>query len=374
MNKITVVPVPNRKKDIKRFVLFSWEIYKNNPAWVPPIISDQVTLITRGTYHDTGVIQPFMAYEDGNPKGRIIAHYDNNYNLLKHKKRGAVGFFECVDDPAVSAALFDTARNWLAQQGMDEMAGPLNFTAYDSSGLLLDGYDMSPSLETPYNPPYYRQHFEAYGFRKTIDWYAYRMSGEQGIPENLYRLKDKLHGKLGGIKFRNIDMSRYWDEARRMLAVFNEAWKDNQDHLPLTEKQWFHFAKEAKAVFKPELLILAEKEDQLVGYSLSVPDANQAIKQTKGRLFPFGLIRLMLAMKKIDRIKVYHVGILPEFRATGIQLYFLLETFEQAKRMGYREADLSLVVENNTNAIGVLNRIGAQRYKTFRHYSIPIIN
>ncbi len=372
MKKIEVVPIPNRKKDIKQFVLFSWKIYKDNSYWVPPIISDQMKFITQGSYHDTGVIQAFMAYRNGDPVGRIIAHYDTRYNALFQKARGCIGFFECVDDKEVSRALFDTSRKWLVEKGMNEMYGPLNFTNYDASGLLMDDYENDTALELNYNLPYYTELFEDYGFHKVIDWYAYRFTRDQDLPDIAYRLKERIINNRSGIRFRNADFKNYWEEARSMLGVFNKAWEENWGHLPLTERQWHHYAKEVKTVAKPEFVMLAEKEGQVIGYILAVPDVNQVLKRINGRLFPFGLFKIILGLRKINRIKIYHMGVLPKFRKQGIETLFILEIYERAKKKGYKEADISLVVENNTSLIRLLDRFGAERYKTYRHFTKSI--
>lgn len=372
MSEIKVRLIPLCKKEIRQFVLFAWIIYRNNPYWVPPIISDQVTAIIQGVYHDTGVIQPFMAYRDGKPVGRIIAHYDTRYNRMSGKRRGCIGFFECLHDREVSRALFHASRKWLAEQGMDEMYGPLNFTIYDASGLLINDYDRESSLELSYNPPYYTELFEDYGFEKTVDWYAYRFTADQVLPEIAYRVKNRIGNNALGINFRNADFKNYWNESDRMREVFNEAWKDNWGHYPLTEGQWHHYAKAVKSVAKPEFVILAEKGDRLIGYTLTIPDANQAIKGINGRLFPFGLLKLLWGLRKLNRIKVYHMGVLPEYRNLGIETFFIIEIYERAIKMGYTEADLSLVVETNMRLIRILDRLGAQRYKTFRHFSLSL--
>ena len=370
MKSVDVVPIRNTKKEIRKFVQYSWKIYKDNPYWVPPLISQQVNFIHDGIYHESGIIQPFMAYRNGEPVGRIVAHYDRRYNEIFQKKRGCIGFFECTNDKNVSRMLFDASRDWLTAQGMHEMYGPLNFTMYDAAGLLMDDYQNEPVLELVYNPPYYTTLFEDYGFEKAVDWYAYRFTRDQNIPGILYRARDRVLNNPSGIQFRNMDLKEdYWESAQKMREVFNRAWDKNWGHLPLTERQWNYFAGEVKSALKPELVLFAEKDSQLIGYMLSVPDVNQAIKHANGRLFPLGLLKMLWAFRKINRIKIFMLGVLPEYRNQGIESFFLLETYERGKKMGYLEADMSVIVEINTNVLRMLDRAGAQRYKTFRHFT-----
>jgi len=368
MSQIKVIPINNTKKEIKEFVKFAWKIYKNNSCWIPPLISPQMEFILKGTYHEKGVIQPFMAYQNGEPVGRIIAHYDKRYNKMFKKQRGCFGFFESINDKNVSNALFDSCLEWLVTQGMNEMYGPLNFTLYDSSGLLTNNYESEPVLELPYNPPYYINLLTNYGFEKVIDWYAYRFTRDQDLPAFMYKARERVLKNRSGIRFRHANLKNYWEESHKMLEVFNKAWEGNWDHMPLTETQFNFFAKEMKPVAKSELIIFSEKGDRLIGYVLSVPDINQAIKYANGRLFPFGLIKMLWGFRKIDRIKIFMMGVLPKFRGQMIESFFITETYEQAKKMGYLEADISVIAETNTNMLRMLDKAGAQRYKTFRHY------
>jgi len=369
MANIEVVPITCNTGDIKKFVKFSWKIYSGNPYWVPPLIFDQVKFIRKGPYHEVGIIQPFMAYREGKAVGRIIAHYDKRHNHYFKEKRGCVGFFESVDDKTVSRALFKASENWLIEQGMTTMVGPMNFLMYDPSGILIDHYEGIPPLELGYNPEYYAKLFEDYGFTKLSDWYAYRFTDKSEFPEIYYKMRDRIVQRESEITYRTPDMNNYQAETEKIMAVFNKAWEDNFGHYPLTEKQIEFFAKELKTIMKPELVIMAEKNEELVGFLLALPDANLALKRANGRLFPFGLIKILLGMKKIYRIKIFMMGVLQEFRRKGFDAVFYVEILDRAKKMGYKEADCSLIEENNKITINMLNRLGAEQYKTYRFYS-----
>lgn len=368
---VEVVPIESTKKNIKRFVTFAWEVYRGNPYWVPPLIRDQVKFIREGVYLKTGVIQPFLALRGKKIVGRIIAHYDNRHNEYFGEKRGCVGFFECINDSAVSRALFAAAERWLAGQGMTEMFGPLSFLLYDASGLLLDDYEAVPAVELPYNPPYYVDLFADYGLEKVIDWYAYRISRTTKMPDLAYKLRDRLEQR-GGFVFRALDLANYREEAARLNTIFNKAWEGNWGHMPLTAEQWTRVADELRPVVKPELVVVAERRGEAVGFILTVPDINQAIQSANGKLFPFGLIRMLLALRKVDRLRTLMMGVLPEYRMKGLPAVLILETVERGVRMGYQTSDCSLVVETNSALINVLDRFGAERYKTYRHFSKPI--
>lgn len=374
MDDIDIVQLEHTKANIRKFVVFAWSIYRNYPNWVPPLIRDQVSYIFEGSYHDSGFMQSFMAYRGSRPVGRIIAHYDTRHNEYHREKRGCVGFFECIDDTEVSRRLFAAAEQWLAARGMQELYGPLNFLMYDASGLLVDRFDEMPALECVYNPPYYERLFLDYGFAKRIDWLGYRFPADTKIPDSLLRIRDRVYANKEGITFRppHMDKNGFVEDALKMLGIFNAAWKDNWGHLPITEKQFLFNANSLRRIVKPELLIIAEHNGKPVGFVLSVPDVNQAIKRANGRLFPFGLIRMLWGMRKINRIKVFMLGVLPEYRRKGLDLVFYLETLERARKIGYLEGDCSVMVETNTDILTASEHFGAIRHKTYRHFSKPI--
>jgi hypothetical protein len=372
MDLIEIVPLKCTQSDIKKFVTCAWKFYQGNSYWVPPIISQQVKFILSGPYHEVGVIQPFLAYRDGAIVGRIIAHFDNRHNEYFKEKRGCVGFFESVNDIDVSRVLFGAAERWLKEQGMEEIQGPYNFTLYDAPGVLMDDYDNIPAVELNYNPPYYPDLYTDYGFEKKIDWYAYKLTVKQRFPTLFYKMwekikKDAAEGK-GDLVIRNVNMRNFEEEKKKIFTVFNEAWSDNWGHYPLTENQWAKFANEMKPIVKPELVIMAEYGDDIAGFIISIPDVNPALKKANGRLFPFGLIRMLLGMRKVDRLKTIVMGIRPKYRMRGLDAYFYVETFERARKLGYTMSDLSLIVETNHSMINALSHMGAVIYKTYRFY------
>jgi GNAT superfamily N-acetyltransferase len=374
MSDIEIAPLEPTKTNIRKFVTFAWSIYPDYPNWVPPLIHDQVRYILGGPYHDSGFMQAFMAYRGSRPVGRIIAHYDTRHNEYHHEKRGCVGFFECIDDTEASRRLFAAAETWLAAQGMHELYGPLNFLMYDASGLLVDRFDEMPALECVYNPPYYERLFLDYGFTKRMDWYGYRFPADKIIADSLHKIRDRVYANKEGITFRppRMDKDGFAEDVLKMLGIFNAAWKDNWGHLPITEKQFLFNANSLRMVVKPELAIIAEHHGKPVGYVLSVPDVNQAIKRANGRLFPFGLVRMLWGLRKINRIKVFMLGVLPEYRRKGLDILFYVETLERARKIGYLEGDCSVMVETNTSIITASEHFGAIRHKTYRHFSKPI--
>lgn len=371
MAGIEVIPV-HKKKEIKKFIKFAWEIYRGNEYWVPPLIIDQLERIMKGPYHEVGILQPFLAYRNGKIVGRIIAHYDTRHNEYYNEKRGLFGFFECINDTEVSRALFKNAEEWLKEQGMDEVHGPNNFLIYDPSGLLLDDYDRVPTLELGYNPPYYKDLIEDYGFTKTKDWHAFLFTKDNEIPSLFQKFHKQIENKAAehkdGLTIRNLELKHYERDRDYVQVMFNKAWEGNYGHYPFTDGQIEGFGKDLKLIAKEELIMLAFYHDNPAGFILSIPDVNPAIKKANGRLLPFGIIKMLLAMRKLKRIKTMMMGVLPEYRRRGLDVYFYVETIKRAIGMGFTEADMSLIVEDNLIMINAIEHLGAKKYKTYRFY------
>ncbi|MCP4147228.1 MAG: hypothetical protein GY757_05710 [bacterium] len=368
MNNIKVVPIENTKKNIKTFVKLAWKIYKDNEFWPSPIIADQVKFIHNGPYHEVGVMQPFLAFLDDELVGRIIAHFDKRHNDYFKEKRGCIGFFECIDNKDVSRALFNAAEKWLLDQAMEWVEGPLNFMVYDAPGILMDDYDAVPALQLGYSLPYYPGLYTDFGFEKSVDWNAYLFTKGFEIPKVYYKIRDRVLEAQGkeGLVLRNLNLKEYDSECKHIFKVFNKAWDKNWGHYPLTENQFQFFADELKQVINPELAMIADYGEKTAGFILSYVDVGPALKKANGRLYPFGLIKMFLAARKIKRLKTVLVGVIPEYRKRGLEVYFILETIERALKMKLEEADLSLIVETNSDMIKSLKHLGAKKYKTYR--------
>ena len=376
MGTIKIQKIGSSTKELKKFINFQWEIYKGNKYWVPPLIFDQLNKLQNGPYLESGIIQPFLAYRDEKIAGRIIAHYDKKHNEFYNQKRGCIGFFECINDKEVSRALFKKAEDWCREQGMDEIHGPYNFLLYDPSGLLLNDYDNIPALELNYNPSYYIDLFKDYGFQKEKDWYAYQISMENKFSPLFYKFHNKIARKIeekkDGLTIRNINLKKYENERENILEIINSAWKDNWGHYPLSDAQIDGFGQDLKTIANEELIMMAFYNERPAGFILSVPDLSPAIQKANGHLFPFGLFKILWNKRKVKQIKTMLMGVVPEFRKRGLDVYFYVETFERSRRMGYTSADLSLIVEDNIDMINALNHMGAEIYKTYRFYKKPI--
>jgi GNAT superfamily N-acetyltransferase len=358
------------RKQLKKFIKFPWNIYRNDPNWVPPLIFDQLRFFTPGKnpYLSHSKAQLFMAFRGEEPVGRISAHENNQHSRIHKDGAGFFGFFECINDQTVANALFDAASSWLRERGLKTMRGPLSFSMNDEVGLLIDAFDEPPFIRMTYNPSYYAGLIEGYGLQKIQDLYAYAMFESEEFPK---KLRDIAGFVLEDPKLvvRTMDVRDFKSEIRRIKKIYTEAWSENWGAVPLTEEEFDRIVGEFKLIFDRDLSFIAEYDGEPAGLSLVLPDMNQALKKAGGRLFPLGLLKILWHKQKISSWRMPVMGVLKEHRMRGIEAVFCCRTYDAAKKnRAYRKCELSWVLESNTAANAVLKKMGARRSKAYRIY------
>ncbi len=361
------------KKERAVFVTMPWKLYRRDPHWVPPLVSDQMAFIDplKGVFFDHGEAELFMAYRGSEPVGRISAHVNTRYDQYFTDSKGFVGFFECEDDTETARALFDAARGWLVGKGRKLMEGPMSFGVYDETGVLIQGFDTDPYVLTSHNLPYYQRLFEANGWEKSIDWYAFR--GRKSVFEKQlsprYFVLSQRVLKRDGIVIRQADMRHHLDrEAEIVQRIFASAWSSNWGHVPLTDKEFERLKDGVKQFVIPELTFIVELGGKPIGFALAIYDANVAVKKVNGRLFPFGFITLLATMKKTRRFRLVLMGVLEEYRRQGIEIAMYSHVIQEGMRRGFEEVEMSMIVETNEAMINSAERMPVERYRTWRIY------
>jgi GNAT superfamily N-acetyltransferase len=246
----------------------------------------------------------------------------------------------------------------------------MSFTINDECGLLVEGFDRPPVVLMTYNPPWYARHLEAAGFSRSQDLYAYRMDVPEAVPARLAGLEAALARR--GIVVRPLDFGRFEEEVRRVHRVHSQAWAENWGAVPLTADEMHALAKELKPLADRDLVFLAEDRGEPIGVCITVPDVNQALAAARGRLLPFGLVRLLLAKRRIDAVRVLIMGVLRGYRHRGIDAAMYARTMAAARRKGYRWGEMSWVLESNPEMMRVAENLGAERYKTYRLYDLAL--
>ena len=365
---------PARRSDMRAFIRLPWTIYRDDPQWVPPLLMQERRRLNLATnpFFQHASMQPFLAYRAGRIAGRIAAIVDSRHNEYHGESAGFFGFFECVDDEEVAAELFEAAADWLRGQGMTVMRGPFNPSTSDSLGILVDGFGSPPAILMAYNPPYYQRLLEQAGLAKARDLYAYYMhSSESEIPPKIARVAAAVR-KRQGVSIRGGDPRRIRAEMDLIKLIHNEASGRNWGFVPKTEAELDRMARDLKRLIDPELALFAFVHGEPAGFSLALPDWNQAFRNLNGRLFPFGFLKLLRDRRRINLLRVYTTGVRPRFRNLGLDAIFYYETWVRGVGRGLLGGEFSWVLEDNVNMRNTLENMGARRYKTYRIYERPL--
>jgi GNAT superfamily N-acetyltransferase len=373
-----IIKAVDNEVDKMRFIKFPWEIYKGDDNWVPPIIYDvRKNLDTvKNPFYTHARIQLFLALDGKTIVGRIAAIVNDNHNKKYNDKVGFFGYFECINSKEVSVALFEAAGNWLKENGMDTIRGPINLSVNDEVGLLVDGYDKPAVLLMMYNPRYYEKLILDYGFIQAKEMYAY-IFGEDQIKVNpksiqkLERVAD-IVVKRDNIKIRKIVLKDLENELLKVMKVYNSAWIDNWGSVQMTEDEFKFVAASLKPLVDADIVYFAEVNGEPVGFSLSMPDWNKIFKNLNGKLFPFGIFKILTGRKKIDGIRVMIMGIIPEYQRKGIEAVFINNTIKIGNSKGYKYAEISWILEDNVPMVQTAINLGAEKYKTYRVYDKQI--
>jgi GNAT superfamily N-acetyltransferase len=355
------------------FIKFPWRIYENDPVWVPPLLIERKQFIDRKKhpFYEHGDAELFLARAGGEIVGRIMACDDPKYNTLHGSNVGFFGMFESIDDPQVARALLDAAADWLRRRGRDQIIGPIDYSLFDLCGVLIDGFQYHPMLLTAYNPPYYRGLIEACGFDKEIDLYAWWFADPTEAAKRLRRLAGALE-KRREIALRPGNLRDVPGESRKLLKIYDEAWKNNWGFSQFTEREFEFMTKELKPILVPDLVWVAEVGGEAVGFILCVPDINVALKKINGRLttfgLPIGLAKLVYYKSRIKTVRLVAMGVIPKYRRRGVAEMLVLRIIEEAMINRGLIGECSLILENNVMMNRFLAAIGAEKYKTYRIY------
>jgi len=368
---LRVDPVRSRK-DLRTFIRLPWKIYSGDPCWVPPLFRDQWKILDRKRhpFHIHASVEYFLARQHSKVVGRIAAIINPRYNDYHGVKSGFFGFFESVDDPNVASALLHQAETWVAEKGMDTILGPMNFSSNDEShspGILLDGFDSPPFVLMAHGRRYYRDLLEGAGYEKTKDLFAYKITSNQA-PERIARAVDRIEEGIAGLRIRTIDLNRLPEEVATVQEIYNHAWERNWGFVPLSEAEIVHLAGKLKPILEPRYALIASVHGKPVGFSLTLPNFNQVLQHLDGRLYPFGFVKLLWHMPRIDQARVFALGLKEEYRRTGIEAVFYLKTFKASQALGHVSGESSWILEDNWKIRRALEKVGAEIHKTYRVY------
>jgi hypothetical protein len=364
---VEVVAVDN-KGALKHFIELPYRLYRNDPHWVPPLRIAVKELLDKAKhpFYANAETELFLALREGKVVGRVAAILDQAHNRFHEEKAGFFGFFESENDPAVASALLTAARKWVSGKGAEFLRGPVNPSTNYECGMLIDGFDSDPMVMMTYNPRYYPTLMEQTGLRKAMDLLAYLSNANTIEMRKIDRVADKV--LKSGITVRPINMKDFDAEVDRVWEVYDSAWARNWGFIPMTREEFKAQGKEMKMILKPELVLIGEVGDRVVGFALALPDVNQAMKRANGNLFPTGLLKILYYQRLIKSVRVLALGVVEEYRPSGLAAGFYATLVRNARKLGFGDCEMSWILEDNVLMNRSLEVMGAKRYKTYRIY------
>ena len=343
----------NTKKQIKDFVKFQIELYKDNEFYVPTTISDEIEtfLPEKNPAFEEADLQLFLAYRDDKIVGRIGAIYSRAANKKYGYKNLRFSWIDFVEDYEVCKLLLDTAIEWGRKKGATTVTGPHGFNDFDMQGMLVEGYDRLATIASFYNFPYYPKFVERYGFEKDIDFVEYWSTTPkpETIPEKLFRVNDYIikKNKFKLIEYANI--KDYIARGREIFGLLESTFEENYGTVPLTQKQMDYYTNKYLMFLNPRLIKLVENEaGELIGFLITMPNLSKAMQKAKGNKYPFGVIHMLKALKTFEVLDFYFAGIRKDYRGKGVDAIMATEIVKTAMDMGFKHAESNQELENNT--------------------------
>lgn len=370
---IEIVPVKG-KADLSRFIRLPALLHADDPCFVPPLELERQEAFSprHNPYFEHAEVQFWLARRDGRDVGRISAQIDRLAQTAGSDKIGHFGLIAAVDDAAVFQALFATAEAWLRERGCRQLLGPFNLNINEETGLLVDGFDTPPMLMMGHDRPYIAAHIEALGYAKAKDLFAYLHDTTVDMPPAARRRIERA--APDGLTVRCMDSRRYLEEIRTAMAIFNEAWAHNWGFVPLTPAEVDHLAKAMKPILDPRLVAVAEWRGEPVGFGVCLPNINEAIRDLGGRLLPFGWAKLLWRLKVAD-VGTGRVPLMGVRRSASLGMraglipFMVIDQMRQrALERGFRQIELSWILEDNLPMRHMTEAVGARAYKTYRVY------
>ncbi len=371
------------KKDLETFLHVPWTLgMKSDPNWIPPLLDDYRRSLNpkKSPFLKHGEVNCFLAFQDGDPVGRISAQTDADFDKQWPAEKGVAffGFFDSRNDPAVATALFDAAGAWARSKGRTRLRGPFTLDSKGEVGVLIDGFDTPPRIGMPHNRPYVGALIESAGLAKAKDFYAWWYTSGH-IDERTRRIAERTL-ELPNVRVRPMDLAQFQREVDIVRDVYNSAWSQNWNFTPFTSDELAIIATEYKMFVDPEIALVAEVDGKPAAMCFAIPDVNEMVKDFDGELMrrPLNLARLLWRLKfnRPKHARLLLLGVKEEYRASHrygtLAAALYVEVARRGAARGYVGGELSWTLEDNVMINRGIERMGARKYKTYRVYEKPI--
>lgn len=375
MANIEIVDVESSAQ-LKEFIRYPNILYKADANYVAPLYVERKEFfdLNKNPFYKTSKVKLFLAKRNGETVGRIAACINYAHNQFHEDNTGFFGFFDCPDDFEIASTLLKVVMITLKREGMNLMMGPMNFSTNHECGFLVEGFDSPPKIMMTYNPPYLPKLAEKFGMKKSMDLLAMKLFTDKPVPERIQKVVERTK-RNSELNVRTINMSDFENELDRVMEVYNKAWQHNWGFVPMSDAEFRYTAKDLKQVIDPRMVFMVEHKNQPIAFSLALPDINQALIKLKGKLFPFGLLKLIWHTKiinKVNELRLITFGVIPEYQKRGVDMLLFEATYKAGYKHGYKWGELSWVLESNELMIRGTEQMGAFPYKRYRVVEIPL--
>lgn len=366
MVEIRQVESPN---DMKRFIRFPFDLYRGNPYWVPPLLADEMHTLSpnRNPAFAHCRARYWLALRDHRVVGRIAGIINDQYPAIWGKKWARFGWIDFIDAYEVSGALLGAVEEWARSNGMEAVHGPMGFCGLDREGMLIEGFDELGTMATIYNYPYYPVHLERLGYVKDTDMVEYELDGKSEIHERVERISEMVMSR-GGYRF--VDAKRAKDllpYAQEVMSLLNEAYAHIYGTVPLSEDQKKGLIQQYFPFLSPDLAkILLDKEGKVAAFGIAMPSLSRALQKAKGRLFPFGFIHILRAMRRNDRLDLLLIAVRPELQGKGVNAAIMTAIAKGAYRRGIVKAETNPEWEENDKVQSQWKSFSTRQHKRRR--------
>lgn len=358
-------------KDLKKFVLFPFSLYKNNDYWVPPLIKEELHTLRsdKNPSFDHCEAVYYLAYKNGKIAGRVAGIINRSFIEIWKKKYARFCWLDFIDDEGVSAALLNKVELWAQSKGMEDLIGPMGFTTFEHQGMLIEGFHELPTFLSTYNYNYYQKHIEKLNYNKEVDYVEYEVKSPDSVPEKAVRLNTVIKKRMKVRLIKSNSIKEILPYAKQVFDVINAAYQPLFGFVPLTEKQVDLLVKKFVSFVRPEYIsIVVGEDDKVIGFQISSPSLSRAFQKARGRLFPFGFIPFLKAYKKPDCVDIILVGVHPDYQNKGINAIFMTDLTETCLKKGIRIAESNAELEENVSVQNFWRYYDARQHKRKRVY------
>ncbi len=367
----------NTLRELRQFVSFQYSLYDDNKYWVPPLRADELKSLRKdkNPAFDFCEAKYWLAFKDGKIVGRIAGIINKKYNEKWDAKAARFGWFDFVDDKEVSSALLGAVENWARENGMTSLHGPLGFTDMDGEGALVEGFEEVSTLGALYNYPYYPEHIETAGYSKDADWIEYQVTMNSEVNEEIGRIAE-IALKRNNLKILKVKKAKEMlPYAKEIFHVLNDAYRDLYGFVELSDKQIDMYVKQYFGFILPEYVpVVLDSDNKVVAFGITMPSLSRAFQKNKGRLFPFGFIPVLKAMKNNRNVDLYLTAVRPDMQNKGINAILMNEVNKVFVKNKIEKVETNRELEGNAKVQAQWKFFDKRQHKRRRCYKKELVH